>query len=140
MSLLDKAKQDAIKKQQPVRGQRASLNTYDDVGPEAKSGAEKSSEELWQEGIDEQAMRAPEQNEIRTFTANGMQLPAPPKPGEVMKCLYCGKEMPPKSFPKNKTMRRLMFKWHICEPCYMTANDMCDKSTHRLLAERKGRR
>lgn len=136
MSLLDKARQDALAKQQqqkPVRGQRANMNPVDD------SAKGMSSQELWEQGIDEQAMKNPELNEFKSFTEKGMQLPDPPKPGEIMKCLYCGKDMPPSSFPKNKTLRKLMFKWHICEECYMSANDMCDKSTHRLLQERRGR-
>ena len=43
--------------------------------------------------------------------------PAPPKPGEVIVCQICGKEMLPNDFSKIPKIRKFEFKWHIHWEC-----------------------
>jgi hypothetical protein len=63
-------------------------------------------------------------------------VPRPPKPGEVMYCQYCGKPMLPKDFSTDERTRRREFKWQIHQACMNIMDDLADRSTPGLLAER----
>lgn len=73
------------------------------------------------------------------YTGNGMNVPPPPKPGEVIICQLCGKPVTPDELAAEKNMgqRKRCFKWHIHPACYVAMNDIVDRSVPGLLAERK---
>ena len=73
------------------------------------------------------------------YTGNGMKIPEPPKPGEVLMCQICGKAITPEELKEEKNIgqRKRCFKWHIHPKCYMTMNDIVDRSVPGLIAERK---
>jgi len=79
------------------------------------------------DGVDSEASRASE-----TFK----YVPKPPAPGQMMKCRDCGCDMPPESFPNNKTLRKLLFKWQLCHSCWLKVSDFLDRSTPGLMADR----
>lgn len=67
-------------------------------------------------------------------------IPEPPKPGEMMHCRDCNCAMPPESFPKNKTLRKMCFKWQLCESCILKAWEFLDRATPGLMADRGERK
>lgn len=79
------------------------------------------------------------QEEMRSFVKDTRHttLPKPPKPGEVMICQYCGKEMFPKDFSKDEKTRKKEFKWHLHNQCMIAMSNLADLKTHGLLAERR---
>lgn len=64
-------------------------------------------------------------------------VPPPPKPGEYIYCIQCGKVMLPEDFSKDPKIRRHEFKWHIHWACEQAIWDQADRQTPGLLAERK---
>lgn len=64
-------------------------------------------------------------------------VPPPPKPGEIMYCIQCGKPMLPENFSKDVKIRKHEFKWHIHWECEQKIWDQADRETPGLLAERK---
>lgn len=74
---------------------------------------------------------------VNDFTKGGMNIPKPPKPGEVIMCQYCGMPMLPKDFSENKIIRKREFKWHIHDKCFQQMNDVADRGVPGLLAERR---
>lgn len=64
-------------------------------------------------------------------------LPAPPQPGEYIKCRICGKVMLPENFSKDPHIRKREFKWQIHWECQQHQFDLCDLQTPGLIAERK---
>ena len=64
-------------------------------------------------------------------------VPPPPKPGELMYCIWCGKAMYPEDFSKDPKIRRYEFKWHIHYTCQQKAFDEADRTTPGLLASKK---
>ena len=64
-------------------------------------------------------------------------VPPPPKPGEYIYCIQCGKKMLPEDFSKDPKIRRHEFKWHIHWACEQSIWDQADRQTPGLLAERK---
>lgn len=64
-------------------------------------------------------------------------VPPPPKPGEYMYCIQCGRPMLPEDFSTDPKIRRHEFKWHIHWACEQRIWDLADRQTPGLLAERK---
>lgn len=87
----------------------------------------------------------PQLDEISGFIKNvdqtrkGAAIPPMPKPGQVMVCQMCGRKMLPKTdaFSQDKKQAMREFKWHICDKCWFQTDDLLDRSTHGLLAERQ---
>lgn len=82
-------------------------------------------------------MKVDNNGDAFSFTANGQNVPRPPKKGEVMICQMCGQPMYPKDFSKNERMRKMEFKWHVHEKCFRMMDEMADRGVPGLLAERK---
>lgn len=73
------------------------------------------------------------------FLGNGRGgAPKPPKRGEIIKCLVCGRPMPPSEFSTNPIIRKREFKWQCHDACMQNMFATCDKETPGLITERKG--
>lgn len=64
-------------------------------------------------------------------------VPPPPKPGEVIYCIQCGKPMYPKDFSEDPKIRKHEFKWHLHWACEQAIWNQADRETPGLLSERK---
>lgn len=73
----------------------------------------------------------------KDFTSNGINVPTPPKKGEIIFCQMCGKPLLPEHFSKEEYKRKREFKWQIHPQCFDAMNDMADRGVPGLLAERK---
>lgn len=80
------------------------------------------------------------QNQAKDTTRPNWAVPQPPKPGEVMHCQQCGKPMPPEGFSQNSFVRKREFKWHLHAACLEELDNLVDRRTPGLLAERSQKR
>ena len=64
-------------------------------------------------------------------------VPPPPKPGEYIYCIHCGKAMLPEDFSKDPKIRKHEFKWHIHWECEQKIWELADRQTPGLIADRK---
>lgn len=73
------------------------------------------------------------------YTRGGTNVPAPPKPGEVMMCQWCQQPITPEQLKAetNIMQRKRCFKWHLHPQCFMAMSDQVDRGTPGLIAERK---
>ena len=78
---------------------------------------------------------------FESYTSKGMNVPAPPKPGELMICQWCLQPITPEQLKAEKNMgqRKRCFKWHVHPNCFISMNDQVDRSMPGLLTERKQR-
>lgn len=77
------------------------------------------------------------ENDAIRYTAGGQNVPAPPKPGEMIICQVCGQPILPSQFSKNPFQRKYEFKWHLHPECKEKMYCEIDRSVPGLVAERK---
>lgn len=79
-------------------------------------------------------------SQSQQFMYNGTKMPAPPKPGEIMVCQFCGKPIMPNELSKNKTMRKREIKWHLHPECVIEMERRTEIETPGLVGEREAAR
>lgn len=76
---------------------------------------------------------------FENYTHGAPNIPAAPKPGEMIICQWCGQPITPEELKAetNTAQRKRCFKWHLHPLCYTGMGDQVDRAVPGLLAERK---